>query len=93
MIYLRSRYAESEIEYILDSRTGISQATVLREALDQELAEQYGRVYYWRDGDRLDYLAYQFFDNSLEWWRILDANPEVLNPSQIQPGTAIRIPE
>lgn len=93
MIYLRSRYAESEVEYILDSRTGISQATVLREPLDQELAEQYGRVYYWREGDRLDYLAYQFFDNSLEWWRILDANPEILNPSQIKSGTAIRIPE
>lgn len=93
MIYLRSRYAESEIEYILDSRTGTSQATVLREAPEQDLAPQYGRVYFWREGDRLDYLAYEFFGTSLEWWRILDANPEILNPSQIRPGTAVRIPQ
>lgn len=93
MIYLRSRYAESDVTYILDSRSGMPQATVLREPPEQELDEQYGRVYYWRDGDRLDDLAYQFYGTALEWWRILDANPEVLNPVQISPGTALRIPQ
>ena len=93
MIYLSSRYAESDIDYILDSRTGVSQAAVLRDVPQQEAPDQYGRVYYWREGDRLDYLSYRFFGNSLEWWRILDANPDVLNPSQIEPGTAVRIPQ
>lgn len=92
MIYLRSRYADSDVVYILDSRTGVSQATVFRDAPEQDLAEQYGKVHYWRDGDRLDSLAYDSFGSSLEWWRILDANPEILNPLRIEPGTAVRIP-
>ena len=93
MIYLSSRYADSDVTFILDSRTGIAQATVIRDTPEQDLDEQYGRSYYWRDGDRLDRLAYRFYGSSLEWWRILDANPEVLNPSQIAPGTALRIPQ
>lgn len=93
MIYLSSRYADSDVTFILDSRTGIAQATVIRETPEQELDEQYGRSYFWRDGDRLDFLAYRFYGSSLDWWRILDANPEVLNPSQITPGTALRIPQ
>lgn len=93
MIYLSSRYADSDVTFILDSRTGIAQATVIRETPEQDLAEQYGRSYFWRDGDRLDFLAYRFYGSSLDWWRILDANPEVLNPSQIAPGTLLRIPQ
>jgi len=92
MIYLSSRYADSDVTYILDSRTGISQATVIRGAPELDLATQYGRVYYWRDGDRLEWVAYKFYGNSLEWWRIMDANPEILNPTQIKPGTSLRIP-
>ena len=92
MIYLTSRYAESDVSYILDSRTGIAQATVLRTIPEQDDTAQYGTVYYWREGDRLDYLSYSLYGTSLEWWRILDANPEILNPSQIAPGTALRIP-
>lgn len=93
MIYLSSRYAESDVTYILDSRTGISQATVLRDVPEQDPDTQYGRVYYWREGDRLDTLSYRFYGSALDWWQILDANPEILNPSQIAPGTALRIPQ
>ena len=93
MIYLNSRYAEEDVNYILDSRTGTAQATVLRAAVDQDLADQYGRVYFWREGDRLDALSFTFYGSSLDWWRILDANPEILNPAQITPGTALRIPQ
>ena len=30
-----------------------------------------------RQGDRLDLLALNFYNDSQRWWRILDANPEV----------------
>jgi hypothetical protein len=26
------------------------------------------------------------------WWRILDVNPEIINPQEITPGTQLRIP-
>ena len=30
------------------------------------------------EGDRLDLLALHFYDNSQRWWRILDANPQIM---------------
>ncbi len=32
------------------------------------------------EGDRLDHLAYKYYKQSRDWWRIADANPEVLSP-------------
>jgi hypothetical protein len=31
-------------------------------------------------GDRLDQLSYKYYSQSLQWWRICDANPEILSP-------------
>lgn len=48
------------------------------------------------DTDRLDHLAQHYFNDSRLWWRILDANPEILfadktlGPEWI--GRAILIP-
>ena len=30
------------------------------------------------EGDRLDLLALHFYNNSQKWWRILDANPQII---------------
>ncbi len=30
------------------------------------------------EGDRLDLLSLHFYNNSHRWWRILDANPQIL---------------
>lgn len=43
-------------------------------------------------GDRLDRLAYRFYQRSDFWWVIADANPEVLLSDPLTPGTMIRIP-
>ena len=32
------------------------------------------------DADRLDHLAYKYYQQPLKWWRISDANPEFLSP-------------
>lgn len=42
------------------------------------------------EGDRLDNLAYQFYNNSRLWWYIAKANS--LNFMTIEPGTRLRIP-
>jgi nucleoid-associated protein YgaU len=31
-----------------------------------------------REGDRLDLLSLHFYDNTRRWWRILDANPQII---------------
>ncbi len=31
-----------------------------------------------KEGDRLDLLSLHFYDNTRRWWRILDANPQIL---------------
>ncbi len=31
-----------------------------------------------RDGDRLDLLSLNFYNNTRKWWRILDANPQIV---------------
>jgi hypothetical protein len=35
------------------------------------------------DGDRLDHLAYKYYQQPRKWWRICDANPEFLSPQAL----------
>lgn len=46
----------------------------------------------WRQGDRIDRVAYWALGDPQQAWKILDANPEIANPLDIKPGTRIRIP-
>jgi nucleoid-associated protein YgaU len=45
-----------------------------------------------QDGDRFDTLAASLWGDPELWWRIADINPEVVYPSDLQPGTVIRVP-
>jgi hypothetical protein len=46
--------------------------------------------------DRLDLLALHYYNDSRKWWRILDANPEILCGADLSDpelvGTVILIP-
>ena len=35
------------------------------------------------DVDRLDHLAYKYYQQPRKWWRISDANPEFLSPQAL----------
>jgi hypothetical protein len=35
------------------------------------------------DADRLDHLAYKYYQQPLKWWRLSDANPEFLSPQAL----------
>lgn len=89
MIYLDSRYAEATISYVLDPRIQGTRATVFR---DIPLEPDQYRLYRWREGDRLDLIADSYYDSPGEWWRIVDANPEIVDPSDLKPGQSLRIP-
>jgi phage tail protein X len=50
-----------------------------------------------KTGDRLDHLAQQYYNNDRLWWRIVDANPDIIFAgnmlSEAMNGSIILIPK
>jgi phage tail protein X len=88
VIYLGSRYEDSDVTYVRDPKSRETRPTVLR-ATQTRYASQ---LYRWRSGDRIDILAYNIYGSTADWWKILDANPAIIDPNSIRPGTVLRIP-
>ena len=42
--------------------------------------------------DRLDNLANQYYGDPTQWWIISNANPEIIDWTNVTPGTILRIP-
>lgn len=89
MIYSDSRYATGNIAKAYDQRVGTYQVGVSR---TWPVIQSNYYVYTWKDNDRLDTLAYKMSGNADFWWKILDANPEIIDPMNIPPGTEVRLP-
>lgn len=43
-------------------------------------------------GDRVDTVAYDFYGNAQFWWMIANANPEIIDWLDVDPGMIIRVP-
>lgn len=89
MIYLDSRYVDGLLYKAQDSRSKKYQVSVFRE-FPTELANYF--LYTWVETDRLDILANRFLGTPNLWWRIMDFNPDIIDPATIEPGTLLRIP-
>jgi hypothetical protein len=89
MIFLDSRYADATIFKARDARTSQFNLTAFRTW--PSYTTRYF-IYEWVENDRLDNLANKFLYNSNLWYKILDINPEIIDPTVISPGTQIRIP-
>jgi hypothetical protein len=89
MIYSDSRYADGNIFVAADSRKNTYEVTVYR-AFPTVSSEFF--LYEWVQGDRPDTVAHKLLGSSDFWWKILDINPEIINPLHIPIGTALRIP-
>ena len=88
-IYLDSRYADGPLFKARDARTSNHIATVLREWPSYSLPFYLYKV---NEIDRIENIAVKFLGNGELWWKIMDINPEILNPFDIPPGTELRIP-
>jgi hypothetical protein len=44
------------------------------------------------DVNRVDRIAFAFYGDPTKWWKIADANPEIMDWSALVVGTVIRIP-
>ena len=87
MIYVDSRYADGNV-IAVETNAGASIA-VLREFPDDS-SKFYS--YVWREKDRIDLVANSLLGSPSFWWKIMDFNPEVINPLSIPLGTVLRIP-
>ena len=89
MIFLDSRYANATIFKAWDARKSQYNLTAFR------TWPSYKKEFFWYewvDSDRLDIIANRFLNNSNFWYKIMDINPEIIDPTVIAPGTLLRIP-
>lgn len=89
MIFLDSRYADGKISRPFNTLRKTYELTVLRDfpnVLTSFIS------YQWTEGDRIDVVSVRFFGEPEFWWKIMDANPEIINAFEIPNGTILRIP-
>jgi hypothetical protein len=89
VIFSDSRYADGNIFKSYDSRTKKYGVSVTRNF--PEDAQTYFH-YVWAERDRIDALSQRFYGDPDMWWKIMDFNPEIMNPFDINVGTVLRIP-
>jgi len=85
-----SRYADNTVTPITD-RSGDTRSTIIVSPPTQPTTYSIS-TYTWQNEDRIDYLAYSAYGDETQWWRIADANPEILFWSTLTNGTQIRVP-
>lgn len=89
MIFTDSRYATGSIMYANDSRVNKNSLSVYR--VFPDVSYRFF-TYTWTSEDRIDIVANDLLGSPNLWWKIMDINPEVINPFAIAPGTVLRIP-
>jgi hypothetical protein len=88
MILPNSRYADSSVATV--DKDGANVSVIVPSA-----AKSYSFAYANHQvavGERIDSIAYQYYTDSTLWWRIADANPEIMFWDDVPVGTIIRVP-
>lgn len=88
-MFTDSRYADGLFAKTYDARNSTYVYSVYRNFPYKSINFYY---YVWTIDDRIDLLAYKLLGNADFWPRIMDINPEIINPLNIAPGTTLRIP-
>jgi phage tail protein X len=84
---MASRYENNETKKLNDGRV------VYKSKLYPKIPKSDQDIYIvTQTGDRLDTLAYQFYENSSLWWIIASANNVHDAPFALPDGTELRIP-
>jgi hypothetical protein len=89
VIYTDSRYATALIAKTYDTNRDDYFFTAFREFPTATASFYY---YTWVENDRIDLIANEFLGSPESWWKIMDFNPEIIDPFDIQVGTVVRIP-
>lgn len=89
-LYRNSRYADDRSRDMM-LILGKSQTRTVTRRPPMNLVPR-GGYHLWRAGDRIDRVAAWALGNPREAWRILDANPTIVDATNIEPGTVVRLP-
>lgn len=89
-IYIGSRYEKSLVDFFQYKPLNDPRPTVFYEF--GEIGKINYVDYTWKDGDRMDQVAAQFYAYPDRWWIIAQANPRVHDFLNIPKGTILRIP-
>lgn len=89
-IYQGSRYEYSVVDFVSIAQDADANAIVFYEVEDIGTISYREHIY--RQGERIDNIAFDYYQDPALWWIILDANPEIEDPTNIKAGTVIRIP-
>lgn len=89
MIYTDSRYATGTLFKAFNQRKQDYDVTVFR-TFPSNSAQYF--LYVWQESDRIDLVCKKFLNTAGAWWKVMDYNPEILNPFDIPVGTVLRIP-
>ena len=85
---MASRYTNNETKKLNDGRN------VYRSRIYPEIPLSDNDIYVASEtGDRLDTIAYQYYNNSSYWWIIASANNIHNAPFGLKDGTILRIPQ
>lgn len=76
MFSKRSRYRATPDVAVLDAKGRVLPSKALRLLPDVTGTFRHTVA----AGDRLDQLAFRYYSQSVQWWRICDAGPQVLSP-------------
>jgi nucleoid-associated protein YgaU len=88
-ISIYSRYADNEVLPI--TVNGITRPTIIVSPPSSSVV--YGiSTYTWQAGDQIEYLSYSSYGDETQWWRIANANPEILFWNYVPAGTQVRVP-
>jgi hypothetical protein len=90
MIYQNSRYYNQLIDYVAFIQDGAANPIVFYEFDNPGTIRWWQHIY--KQGERLEQIAYQYYKRSDFWWLIPEYNPEIGDFVNIKPGTVLRIP-
>ena len=89
MIYLDSRYSDGPLFFGYHSAKDEFALTVFRAW--PNIASEYF-IYEVTEIDRIEHIAAVTIGDPSLWWKIMDLNPEIINPFEIPIGSQLRIP-
>jgi nucleoid-associated protein YgaU len=89
-IKVGSRYYQQDIDYIQLEDKG-KQLPVVSYAFSNLGTIKY-KTHIYTEGDRLDVLAFYYYNKPSLWWVIAQFNPKIVNINNIAPGTELIIP-
>ena len=84
-----SRYASSNVVKLTDASGAVRYTIMPSHQVDFEVTFSYHQM---SGFERIDLLAYEYYQDENKWYVIADANPEILDWDELDPGTIIRIP-